>query len=77
MAKAASNKPRAVGAITPAKGQVLRVSAQTNGYRRGGVALTKAGVDFAEGKFTPEQLTAWQSDPRVTLTVVDAPKGAD
>jgi hypothetical protein len=60
--------------ITVGKGQVLRVKAQRDGYRRGGLALTRAGVDFPEGKFTSAQLEAWQGDPRVTLSVIDAPK---
>jgi hypothetical protein len=60
--------------ITLNKDQVLRVKAERDGYRRGGVALSRAGVSFAEGEFTPSQLEAWQGDPRVTLSVIGAPK---
>jgi hypothetical protein len=71
---ARTNQKKAAPAITLGKGQVLRVRAEKDGYRRGGVPLTKAGVDFAEGKFSAEQLEAWQDDPRVTLSVIDVPK---
>jgi hypothetical protein len=58
----------------PEQGQVVRIKAQRDGYRRAGVAHTKAPVDHAHDTFSPAQLEQLQADPNLSVSVVDKPK---
>ncbi|MGH6887981.1 MAG: HI1506-related protein [Rhizomicrobium sp.] len=58
----------------PEKGQLVRIKAHRDGYRRAGVAHTKAGADHAHDTFTPAQLEALHGDANLSVSYVDAPK---
>jgi hypothetical protein len=60
----------------PKAGQLVRIKAHRDGYRRAGVAHTKAAVDHAHDAFTPEQLEQLHGDENMIVSYVDAPKGA-
>ena len=72
----AVDKKKGAGSLEIGKGQVLRVKAHKDGYRRAGLAHTKAGVDHPAGALSPGQVAVLQADPNIKLQVVDAPKGA-
>lgn len=73
MGKAKKSEPKA--ALQIGKGQIVRVKADRDGYRRAGVAHTKAGIDHPADAFTADQMAALQDDPRLTVSVVDATDG--
>lgn len=56
------------------KGQVLRVKALKDGYRRAGLAHTKAGVDHPAGALSTDQVAQIAADPNLQSSVVDASK---
>jgi hypothetical protein len=57
----------------PEKGQLVRIKAQRDGYRRAGVAHTTAATDHAHDTFTPEQLEQLHGDANLSVSYVDAP----
>lgn len=71
---ASKQKVNAKPALEIGKGQRLRVKGPRDGYRRAGMAHTRAGVDHEAGAFNADQLRALQDDSNITLQVVDAAK---
>ena len=55
----------------------LRISARRDGYRRAGIAHTRAPVDHPPGTFTAAQLAALKADPNLTVEQVETTAGKD
>lgn len=64
----AKKKPAAEFAM-PSKGQVVRVSATRDGYRRAGVAHSKAPVEHAFDRFNEAQLKALIEDENISVEI--------
>ena len=48
----------------------LVVKSKTDGFRRGGIAHSVAGLSLLPGEFTPEQLEAFLGEPELTVEIV-------
>lgn len=48
----------------------LVVKSRTDGFRRGGIAHSVAGLSLLPGEFTPEQLEAFLGEPELTVKIV-------
>jgi hypothetical protein len=61
----------------PKAGQVVRVvnGKAKDGYRRGGQKHPKGQKDWPLDTFSATQLEALDNDPRLQVSVIDAPKG--
>ncbi len=56
--------------------KIVRVhNAHRQNYRRGGKAHPLGTMDHAADSFTAEQLAAVQADPRLSVSLIDAPAG--
>ena len=58
----------------PKPGQLVRIKAHRDGYRRGGKEHTKAHVDHKHDAFTQEQLWQLHHDQNISVMYVDPPK---
>lgn len=50
----------------------IRIIAAKDGFRRAGVAHSKAATDHKEDAFTEEQLEALQAEPMLTVQIIEA-----
>ena len=49
----------------------IKITAAQDGFRRAGVAHSKAATDHKEDAFTEEQLEALQAEPMLTVQVIE------
>jgi len=52
------------------------IRSKNDGFRRCGIAHTKAGKEFADDFFTEDQLAALKADPMITVDYVNDPAPA-
>jgi hypothetical protein len=55
----------------PKSNQIVRIKAHRDGYRRAGVAHTKAAADHAHDAFTPAQLEQLHGDENLLISYVE------
>lgn len=53
---------------------MIRITAKQDGFRRAGMAHTKDPKEYADNKFTREQLAALKAEPMLIVEVI-AEKG--
>ncbi len=57
-------------AVDPAVATAIRVTSKIDGFRRGGMAHSKAGDRFYPGELTPDQIEAFLAEPMLTVEIV-------
>jgi len=65
----------ATGTLAPKKGDVVRIKAVRDGYRRAGVAHSKAWATHAFDAFDADDLEALTADPNITIEIAADEKG--
>lgn len=58
----------------PKPGQIVRIKAPRDGYRRAGVAHTKAAKEHAHDAFDRDQLEQLWGDENIAISYVDKAK---
>lgn len=53
---------------------IIKLKHGRDGYRRAGLAFTKAGVEINRGDLSKDQLAAIEADPRLTVVEVEPVK---
>lgn len=53
------------------------IASKKEGFRRCGVAHAKEPVEYADGRWSAEQLKALKAEPMLVVTEVDGEKGDD
>lgn len=61
----------------PKAGQLVRIKAPRDDYRRAGIAHKKAAVDHPHDAFSADQLEQLFGDDNLIVSYVDAPKAGD
>jgi hypothetical protein len=53
---------------------VIRITSKKEGFRRCGMAHSKAAVEYTSGKFTPEELDALKAEPMLVVEDIPDPE---